>query len=70
MKATLLSLGLLICSAVAPAATTTPASTAYDANPKHLWNQLNSALFARVAPEGTVYGLDELDILYWWGPPI
>ena len=67
MKATLLVLGLLICSAEAPAATTTPASTAYDASPQHPWNQLNSALFARVAPEGTVYGLDELDVLYWYG---
>jgi hypothetical protein len=67
MKAALLGLGLLICSAVALAAKTIPASTAYDANPQHLWNQLNSALFARVAPEGTVYGLDELDILYWQG---
>ena len=65
MKATLLGLGLLICSAVSLAATTIPASTAYDANPQHLWNQLNSVLFARVAPEGAVYGLDELDVLYW-----
>jgi hypothetical protein len=65
MKATLLSLGLLICSAAVSAANTAPASTAYDADPQHLWNQLNSVLFARVAPEGTVYGLDELDILYW-----
>ena len=67
MKATLLGLGLLICSAAVPAANTTPASTAYDANPKHIWNQLNTTLFARVAPEGTVYGLDQLDVLYWWG---
>ena len=65
MKATVLALGLLFCSAVAPAAETIPASTAYDASPQHLWNQLNSTLFARGAPEGTVYGLDELDILYW-----
>jgi hypothetical protein len=65
MKATFLGLGLLICSAVALSAKTVPVSTAYDANPQHLWNQLNSALFARVAPEGMVYGLDELDVLYW-----
>jgi hypothetical protein len=63
----LLGLGHLICSAAAPAANTTPAGTAYDANPQHLWNQLNSVLFARVAPEGTVYGTDELDVLYWYG---
>lgn len=67
MKATLLALGLLFCSAVALAAETIPASTVYAANPQHLWNELNSTLFARVAPEGTVYGLDELDILYWQG---
>jgi hypothetical protein len=67
MKATLLALGLLFCSAVALAAETIPASTAYAADPQNLWNQLNSTLFARVAPEGTVYGLDELDILYWQG---
>jgi hypothetical protein len=30
------------------------------------WNQLNSALFARVAPgSARVYGLDELDVPYW-----
>jgi hypothetical protein len=63
----LLALGLLTYSAVPLAAEIIPASTAYDANPKHLWNELNSALFARVAPDGTVYGLDELDILYWSG---
>ena len=67
MKAMLLALALLICSPVAPAAQTVPASTTYAAYPKHLWNQLNSVLFARVSPEGTVYGLDELDILYWQG---
>jgi hypothetical protein len=66
VKATLLGLGLLICSAAAPAADNTPGGTAYDVNPQHLWNQLNSVLFARVAPEGTVYGLDELDVLYWY----
>jgi hypothetical protein len=65
MKRTLLGLGLLICSAMTQAATSIPASTAYDTNPQHLWNQLNSALFARVAPEGKVYGLDDLDVLYW-----
>ena len=65
MKPTLLSLGLLIYSAVALAAKSPPASTAYSADPHHLWNELNSALFARVTPEGTVYGLSELDILYW-----
>ncbi len=49
MKPTLLVLGLLFCAAVASAAQTIPASTAYAADPQHLWNQLNSALFA---PDG------------------
>src|SRR5690348_5151511 len=57
---------LLLCPTLVLAAQTTPASTAYDPNPLHPWNQLSSALFARVAPEGTVYGPDELDILYWY----
>jgi hypothetical protein len=57
---------LLLFPTVVLATQTTPASTAYDPNPQHPWNQLNSALFARVAPEGTVYGPDELDILYWY----
>jgi hypothetical protein len=46
MKATVLPLGLLFCSAVALPAQTIPASTAYDASPQHRWNQLNSTLFA------------------------
>jgi hypothetical protein len=32
-----------------------------------LWNQLNTALFARTAADGATYGLDGLDILYWPG---
>jgi hypothetical protein len=54
MKRTFWGLGLLLCSAMTRAATALPASTAYDPNPQQLWNQLNSALFARVAPEGKV----------------
>lgn len=61
------TVGLLISSAVALGTQTVPDTTAYDTNPRHLWNQLNATLFARVAPEGTTYGLDELDILYWAG---
>jgi hypothetical protein len=67
MKAILVALGLLIGSGMTAAAEDLPASRIYDADPRHLWNQLNSVLFARVAPEGTVYGLNELDILYWDG---
>jgi hypothetical protein len=76
MKVTFLGVGFLMFSVLAlaensgparTAASSAPSSTAYDANPRHLWNRLNAALFARVAPEGTVYGLQELDILYWQG---
>lgn len=56
---------LLLSPTVVLATQPTPTSTAYDPNPEHLWNQINSVLFTRVAPEGTVYGLEELDILYW-----
>jgi hypothetical protein len=35
--------------------------------PEPLWNELNTALFARMAPDGTVYGPEELDVLYWQG---
>ena len=41
------------------------APTIYDPDPNHLWNQLNEALFVRTAEDGTKYGPDELDILYW-----
>ncbi len=37
----------------------------YDADPAHLWNRLNSALFVRTAPGGKNYGRDELDPLLW-----
>jgi len=46
----------------------TPATSVaplYDADPKHLWNRLNDALFVRTAPGGERYGSTELDILYW-----
>lgn len=41
-------------------------SAIYDSNPTHLWNQLNETLFSRTAPDGKKFGLDELDILYWF----
>ena len=40
--------------------------TLYDSNPKHLWNRLHEALFIRTAPDGTQYGFDEVDPLYWY----
>jgi hypothetical protein len=68
MRAIVITLGLIICSAPILAANEVPPqqSTSYDPDPNHPWNQLNSALFARAAPNGTTYGLDELDILYWY----
>ena len=39
--------------------------TNYDSNPNHLWNRLNENVFARTAPDGKQYGLNEMDILYW-----
>src|SRR5438105_4543749 len=42
-------------------------STIYNPDPTHLWNRLNATLFQRTASDGKKYGLDELDILYWYG---
>ena len=47
VKATLWGLGLLMYSAVALAAKTMPASTAYAADPQHLWNQLTEPSLPR-----------------------
>ena len=55
---------VLLCAAMTARAAT--GSTIYDPNPKHLWNRLNETLFLRTAPDGKTFGLDELDILYWW----
>ncbi len=43
------------------------ANTIYDSDTNHLWNRLNETLFERTAQDGKKYGLDELDILYWFG---
>jgi hypothetical protein len=37
----------------------------YDHDPGHLWNRLHAALFIRTAADGTTYGHDRLDPLYW-----
>ena len=42
------------------------ANTIYDCDTNHLWNRLNETLFERTAQDGKKYGLDELDILYWY----
>ncbi|HTV42608.1 MAG TPA: hypothetical protein VMF08_18735 [Candidatus Sulfotelmatobacter sp.] len=43
------------------------ASTPYDPAPDHLWNRLNKALFIRTDADGTQFGFNEPDILYWVG---
>ena len=44
-----------------------PASQYRDhSNPQHLWNRLNQTLFERTARDREKYGLDDLDILYWY----
>jgi hypothetical protein len=37
----------------------------YDDDPEHLWNRLHRTLIGRVAKDGTVYGLDDAEVLYW-----
>src|SRR5438105_890349 len=44
---------------------TQPTVTLYDSNPNHPWNRLHAALFARVAPDGHIFGLDQIDPLLW-----
>ncbi len=39
--------------------------TLYDADPAHLWNHIHSALFVRIARDGTRFGEDELEPLLW-----
>lgn len=57
--------GLLI-SSVSLAAETPPEDVrTYDQNPRHLWNRLHQTLFIRVAADGTTYGHDRLDPLFW-----
>jgi len=40
-------------------------NTFFDPDPKHPWNQLYGLLFIRPAWDGKLYGLDEMDQLYW-----
>jgi hypothetical protein len=37
----------------------------YHPDPEHLWNRLHAAVFARVGPDGRVYGQDRLEPLLW-----
>ena len=43
----------------------TPEVKLYDADPIHLWNRIHSALFLRIARDGTRFGEDGLDPLLW-----
>lgn len=40
-------------------------NTFFDPDPDHPWNQLYGMLFIRPAWDGKLYGLDEMDPLYW-----
>ncbi len=62
-----LAIGVLWASAVFAAGEPAPqVRTFYDADPRHLWNRLDDALFTRVAPDnGERFGSTELDILFW-----
>lgn len=47
------------------AAATPYKNTFFDPDPNHPWNQLYGMLFIRPAWDGKLYGLDEMDPLYW-----
>jgi len=57
---------LLLCASCVKSETVPAENTIYDSNANHLWNRLNETLFVRTAPDGKKFGLDELDILYWF----
>src|SRR5208282_1001345 len=57
---------ILLGAIVLEAADAPDGNTIYNPDPNHLWNRLNETLFVRTAQDGKKYGLDELDILYWF----
>jgi hypothetical protein len=57
---------VLFCAIELKGDTLPPENTIYDSDTNHLWNRLNETLFERTAQDGKKYGLDELDILYWF----
>ena len=65
MRLRLLLLGLLICCVALAAEAPAEGVRTYDQNPRHLWNRLHQTLFIRTAPDGTTYGHDRLDPLFW-----
>ena len=38
----------------------------YDPDPDHIWNRVFRQFYERTAPDGTYYGMDELDPLLWF----
>lgn len=46
-------------------ATEASSFTIYADDPEHLWNRLHRTLFGREWRDGTVYGLDDTQLLYW-----
>ncbi len=46
-------------------ATEASSFTIYADDPEHLWNRLHRTLFSREWKDGTVYGLDDTQLLYW-----
>lgn len=58
--------GAALVLAACAKADTVEGDTIYNSNPDHLWNRLNRTLFLRTALDGQQYGLNELDILYWY----
>ena len=48
-----------------PTLATAHPNTFFDPDPHHPWNQLYGAFFIRPGLDGKLYGLDEMDPLYW-----
>ncbi len=57
--------GLLISSVLLAGEPSQEGVRTYDQNPSHLWNRLHQTLFIRVAADGTSYGHDRIDPLFW-----
>ena len=60
----------MLCNG-APAAASGPGGIViFDPNPDHTWNRTYSCLFVRYGPDGSEYGSDTVDPLFWPGTPI
>jgi hypothetical protein len=56
---------LILVRPVSPADEPAPSAGIYHTDPKHLWNRLHESLFARIGPDGRVYGQDRFEPLLW-----